>query len=88
MTIDDITRPAATPTKEQLNSGLRLMLAVAETIREVGEAPSGTIYAALMDKVSYNGYMGLLASLQCAGLIEVAPNHMIKWVGPNLEVRA
>lgn len=87
MNIDSIMHPT-TPSKAELNAGLQLLVAVAETIREVKEVPSGTIYAALLGRLTYNGYMGLLASLKGAGLIEERPNHILRWIGPDLEVRA
>jgi hypothetical protein len=37
-----------------------MTLAVAETIREAGKIPSGTLYATLMGKIAYEGYQKLL----------------------------
>ena len=59
------------------------MIAVAETIREVGECPSGTIYAAIVGRVSLEGYNKILGILTRAGLIVVGQSHMIRWVGPK-----
>ncbi len=73
-----------TPTSEQLKAGQAVVFAVAETIREAGEVPSGTIYAALVGRVTFEGYQKILGILKNAGLISVAPSHMIKWTGPRL----
>ena len=83
MTIDTITNPT-TPTAAQLRAGLNVLIAVSESIRELGEVPSGTLYAALIGKVNYAGYEAILQTLTNAGLIQVMPSHMIRWVGPTL----
>jgi hypothetical protein len=72
--------PAVTP--EQTKAALGILLAVSETIREVGEAPSGIIYAALMDRVDMQGYTKMLNVLKGAGLIVETPAHLLRWVGP------
>ncbi len=73
----------AAPTSAELRAALDLTFAVAETIRELGEVPSGPLYAQLMGKVTYEGYQGLLRTLTNAKLIKVE-NHLIRWVGPTL----
>jgi hypothetical protein len=73
------------PTQEQLQAGQRVVMAVAETIREAGECPSGVIYAALMGRVSLIGYEKILGILKGAGLIAVDASHLIRWTGPALE---
>jgi hypothetical protein len=75
------------PTKQELLAGLNILAAVAETIREAGEVPSGTIYAALLGKVTMEGYTSLLRTLKGAGLVE-EKNHLLRWIGPNIEGRA
>lgn len=64
---------------EQLKSGLRVIQAIAETIREAGEVPSGVIYAALMDKMSLSDFTKVIDILKNAGLIEEKA-HMLKWI--------
>lgn len=72
------------PTQQQLNAGKQVVLAVAETIREAGECPSGTIYAALVGRVTFEGYQKILGILQNAGLVEQKANHMLRWIGPSI----
>ena len=72
------------PTKEQLLAGQRVVLAVAETVRECGECPSGVLYAGLIGRVSMEGYNKILKILEGAGLIEVSQSHMVRWIGPRL----
>jgi len=75
------------PTTEQLKAGTQVIFAVAETIREAGEVLSGTIYAALVGRVTFEGYQKILSILTNAGLISVDRLHLIRWTGPNLGVR-
>jgi hypothetical protein len=75
-------------TTQDLQAGLTLLHAVAETIREVGEVPSGTIYAALTGRVTLEAYEKMLRILQGAGLIAVDDTHLLRWVGPELAGRA
>lgn len=73
-------------TKEQLQAGLRILHAVAETVREAGRVPSGTVYAALCGRVDLQGYQGLIRTLVNADLVKVE-NHELVWVGPRIEGR-
>ena len=72
-------------TAEQKKAGLAILLAVSETVREAKRVPSGTVYAALIGRVTFEGYQALIRTLKGAGLIEEKANELI-WVGP--EVRA
>lgn len=71
------------PTKEQLQAAVRILHAVAETVREASRVPSGTVYAALCGRVDLQGYQGLIRTLVNAGLIEVR-SHELVWVGPRI----
>lgn len=83
MTIDTIMRPPSSrPSASELSAGTRIILAVAETVRECGECPSGTLYAGLIGRVTLEGYSKILGILKGAGLIEVSPSHLVKWTGP------
>ena len=64
--IDVILNPHA-PTSAELKAALNVTLAVSESIRELGEVPSGTLYAALIGKVNYAGYEAILQTLTNAG---------------------
>lgn len=71
-------------TAEQKKAGLAVVMAVAETVRESGRCPSGVVYAALMGRVTLQGYEKILNILKGAGLIEVTPSHELVWVGPKV----
>ncbi len=81
--IDAIMNPSR-PTAAQVNAALQLTLAVAETIRECGEAPAGTLYAGLCGRVSLEGFQKMIQQLKNAGLVSESA-HMLKWTGPNFE---
>ncbi len=86
LTIDSIMRPPHVPSDAETKAALRMTLAIAETIRELGELPSGTLYDVLCSKVDLAGYERILAILKGAGLITVS-GHCLRWIGPMLEVR-
>ncbi len=71
------------PTKDQLKSGLLMVAAVAESIREAGEIPSGTLYAMLIDRVDITGYESIIRVLKNADLIEEKGN-LLRWIGPEI----
>lgn len=72
-----------TPTKEQLKSGLNVIVAVTETIRECGEAPEGTLYAALMGRMDLQTFEKIVAVIVNTGLVEKRGN-LLRWIGPQI----
>lgn len=57
-------------------------VAIGEAIREVGEVPSGHLYAMLMGKIGLSAYQSIIGSLVRAGLVKQRADHMLVWVGP------
>lgn len=87
MTIDTLLNPHAkpTPTAEQVRTAFNLCLAVAETVREVGSAPEGPIYAALQTKgATLQDFEAIVNTLSNAGLIARTPGNLLKWTGPKI----
>lgn len=82
MTIDTVLNPSQ-PSAAQLKAGLVATMAVAETIRELGEVPSGTLYAQLCGRMSLSTYDKLIGILKNAGLVSESA-HLLKWIGPKL----
>jgi hypothetical protein len=70
--------------KAEIQAGLKIMFAVAETIREAGSIPSGTLYAALVGRVDINGYESIIRTLKNTGLV-TEQSHMLTWVGPEIQ---
>lgn len=57
---------------------LQLAGILAETLAEVGEAPSGVCYAGVMAHASLAEYEIALGALIRAGLVVQEPSHMLK----------
>jgi DNA-binding IclR family transcriptional regulator len=74
-----------TPTQAELKAGLAIVLAVTEAIRELGEAPAGPIYAALMHKtgMDYQTFQKVVSILTGSGLV-VKRGDLLVWIGPRL----
>jgi len=73
------------PPRSQLTGALTVVMAVAETIRELKEVPSGHLYAALMGKMDLEEYQSILRVIEGAGLIKVERSHLIRWIGPEVQ---
>jgi hypothetical protein len=67
----------------QQEAAMRVAAAVAEAIRDLGEVPSGHLYARLMGMMSHDTYEVIIDALVRSGLVARGPMHLLKWVGPN-----
>ena len=67
-------------TQNDVKAALGILKAVADAIRELGEVPSGHLYAHLMSKLSLEQYEQVIGILKQAGLITES-NHLLTWVG-------
>ena len=63
----------------EVKAALGILIAVADAIRELGEVPSGHLYAHLVSKLSLEQYEQIIATLKQAGLITES-NHLLTWV--------
>ena len=61
---------------------VRVAHAIAESIRELGEIPSGHLYARLMGIMALGQYEQVIDLLIEARLVERAPSHLLRWIGP------
>lgn len=68
-------------TATEKKAALKVLMAVAETIRECGEAPAGTLYAGLMNHVDIHGFEAIIRTLKNAGLVKES-GHLLTWIGP------
>ncbi len=66
-------------TKAQVNAAMQIVLAIADTIKEVKEVPSGHLYARLMGKLTLEDYNGIIRLLINSGVISLDGNHVIRW---------
>ncbi len=85
MDIDQIMNPS-TPSKADVLAAFKIAAAIAETIREVGEVPSGVLYAQLCGRISLESYQGVIRALNAAGLVSESA-HLLTWIGPLKGVR-
>ena len=63
-------------------AAVRVAHAIAETIRELGEVPSGHLYARVMGVMDLRQYEQVIDLLIDARLVERAPSHLLRWIGP------
>jgi hypothetical protein len=70
-------------TPAQRQAGLNAVLAIAEAIRQVGTAPSGNLYAAVMGRMSLAAYEKAIAILVNANLVAQDQSHLLRWIGPH-----
>lgn len=61
---------------------VRIAQAVAETIRDLREVPSGHLYARLMGVMTLQQYEQVIDLLIDAHLVERTPSHLLRWIGP------
>lgn len=66
--------------KDAIVSGVMVVKAIAEAIRELGEVSDGTLYAGLMSKLTLEQYQAIIAILVKANLVTNV-NHQLVWVG-------
>jgi hypothetical protein len=69
-------------THNDLKAALGIVTAVAEAIRELGEVPSGHLYANLMNKLTLDQYEQVIGVLKSTGLITESNAHLLTWLGP------
>jgi|688.fasta_scaffold13647_5 hypothetical protein len=66
-------------TAQKQKLAIEIVMAVAETIREAGEIPSGHLYAGLMEKgCTLTQYDNLIRTLIESGIVRKS-GHMLKW---------
>jgi len=63
-------------------AAVRVAHAVAEAIRELGQVPSGHLYARLMGVMEHHQYEQVVDVLVDAHLVERTPSHLLRWIGP------
>lgn len=74
-TVEDIRR--------QSEAALNAIHAIAETIRELDEVPSGELYARLMGKIELHDYEQIIATLKRTGLVTETPAGLLRWNHPE-----
>lgn len=69
-------------TRQQVEAAIQVAKAIADAIRDLGEVPSGELYARVMGHLTLANYEKVIDSLVGAGLVKREANHLLRWVGP------
>lgn len=69
-----------TELKAQVSNAIQILRAIAETIRELKEIPSGTLYAQLMGQMDLATYQRVIDTLKGAKVIEETPASLLRWI--------
>ncbi len=60
---------------------IAIVRSIADTVKELKEVPSGTLYNALMTQgMTLKQYENVLDILKKARVIEVTPGHLVRWI--------
>jgi len=70
--------------QERIEVVVGIVVAVAETIKELGSVPSGHLYARLMGHMNLETYEGIIGVLVRKGMVRQEPSHLLVWTGLNL----
>lgn len=78
-------RPPGRPSDvcARVEGTLRVVVAIAQTIEELGTVPSGHLYARLMGHLDIDAYQSVIATLVRSGLVRQHANHLLEWIGPQ-----
>lgn len=82
MDIDTIMGTSQRVTPAQTKAAFAATIAVTEAIRELGEIPSGHMYARLCDKMSLECWERMEKIIVGTGLVEKRGDLLV-WVGPT-----
>ena len=65
--------------KARMQAGFTLLHAIAETIRFLGEVPSGEIYARLSGRITLGDYERAVSILKRSNLVTETRSHLLRW---------
>lgn len=67
----------------QIKAAFHSTVAIAEAIRELGQVPSGHLYARVMGTLDLTAYRAVIRTLVNAGLVSDSGD-LLTWVGPRI----
>jgi hypothetical protein len=82
-----ITNTTASPVSDQIAGATSILIAIAETIRELKRIPSGHLYALLMPRMTHAQYEEAIGILERAGVVRKI-DHELAWIGKDEPRRA
>lgn len=62
---------------KEINEKMMIALAILSSVKEVGEAPTGVLYAGLIGKMGLGTFEALIAGLVDQGFLERRPIHCV-----------
>ena len=68
-----------TTNEVETKKALAIAMTLADAIRELGEIPSGHLYARVMGYMSLDVYTAIIRALKGAGLVEET-NNLLTWM--------
>lgn len=72
-----------TQAEKQAKALAALVLAIADTIKELKQVPSRHLYANICHAVDLDTYQAVIAFLVGSGKVRQHPSFMLEWVGPT-----
>ncbi len=77
----NINNQKENPMTTKAAAALGIVRAIADTVKELREVPSGTLYSNLMAQgMTLQQYETVLDILKKARVIEVTPGHLVRWI--------
>lgn len=76
----DTISPADQITADTLRAGTAVIMAIADSIRELGDIPSGVLYSAVSGHLSIREFQSVIGLLERAGLVRL-DLHVVRWIG-------
>jgi hypothetical protein len=67
-------------TSAQVKAAVQVVVAIGETIKELGSVPSGHLYAQLMGRMSLDTYNKIIGVLVKTGAVK-EEGYLLTWVG-------
>ena len=69
----------------QERAALEIVAAVGSAIHDLGQVPSGHLYARLMDRLTLAQYESIISTLIRAKMVKRDGNHLLTWCGPKVK---
>lgn len=69
----------------RVKAQIQAIVALSDTIRELGSVPSGHLYAQVMQYMTIDFYNSAIGILKNAKVVEESDAHLLTWIGPAKE---
>jgi hypothetical protein len=67
----------------EIKAAFGILQALAEAIRELGEVPSGHLFASLQDRLTLSQFEQAIGVLKRSGLVRESNAHLLTWLEPK-----